>query len=93
MQKAVRAPDNIRRSTTERKQMDVKAFEMAMAREMLFGLAVGLIALILSIWITYLVIKNAIRDGINESRLGDKWRASVASAQSMEDMPDMKAER
>ena len=46
--------------------MDVKAFEMAMAREMLFGLAVGLIALILSIWITYLVIKNAIRDGINE---------------------------
>ena len=73
--------------------MDVKAFEMAMAREMLFGLVVGLIALILSIWITYLVIKNAIRDGINESRLGDKWRASVASAQSMEDMPDMKAER
>ena len=73
--------------------MDVRAFEIAIAREMLFGLAVGLIALILSIWITYLVIKNAIRDGINESRLGDKWRASVASAQSMEDMPDMKAER
>ena len=73
--------------------MDVKALEMAMAREMLFGLAVGLLALILSIWITYLVIKNAIRDGINESRLGDKWRASVASAQSAEDMPDMKAER
>ena len=65
--------------------MDVKAFEMAMAREMLFGLAVGLIALILSIWITYLVIKNAIRDGINESRLGDKWRASVASAQNTRD--------
>lgn len=67
--------------------MDVKAFEM------LFGLAVGLLALILSIWVTYLVIKNAIRDGINESRLGDKWRASVASAQSMEDTPDMRAER
>lgn len=73
--------------------MDVKAFEMAIAREMLFGLAVALIALILSIWVTYLVIKNAIRDGINESRLGDKWRASVASAQSAEDIPDMKAER
>lgn len=73
--------------------MDVKAFEMAMAREMLFGLAVGLLALILSVWITYLVIKNAIRDGINESRLGDKWRTSVASAQGVEDMPDMKAER
>lgn len=73
--------------------MDVKAFEMAMAREMLFGLAVGLIALILSIWITYLVIKNAIRDGINESRLGDKWRASVASAQNTRDGLDMRAER
>ena len=73
--------------------MDVRAFEIAIAREMLFGLAVALIALILSIWVTYLVIKNAIRDGINESRLGDKWRASVASAQSMEDMPDMRAER
>ena len=73
--------------------MDVKAFEMAMAREMLFGLAVALIALILSIWITYLVIKNAIRDGINESRLGDKWRASVVSAEAMKDMPDMRADR
>mgnify|MGYP003590352466 FL=1 len=73
--------------------MDLKAFEMAMAREMLFGLAVGLLALILSIWITYLVIKNAIRDGINESRLGDKWRASVASAQNTRDGLDMRAER
>ncbi len=73
--------------------MDVKAFEMAMAREMLFGLAVGLLALILSIWVTYLVIKNAIRDGINESRLGDKWRASVASAQNTRDGLDMRAER
>ena len=73
--------------------MDVKAFEMAMAREMLCGLAVGLLALILSIWITYLVIKNAIRDGINESRLGDKWRASVASAQNTRDGLDMRAER
>ena len=73
--------------------MDVRAFEIAIAREMLFGLAVGLIALILSIWITYLVIKNAIRDGINESRLGDKWRASVASAQNTRDGLDMRAER
>lgn len=73
--------------------MDVKALEMAMAREMLFGLAVGLIALILSIWITYLVIKNAIRDGINESRLGDKWQASVERAQNTRDEPDMRAER
>lgn len=73
--------------------MDVKAFEMAVAREMLFGLAVALIALILSIWITYLVIKNAIRDGINESRLGDRWTQSVINAQSVKDMPDMRAER
>ena len=73
--------------------MDVRAFEIAIAREMLFGLAVGLIALILSIWITYLVIKNAIRDGINESRLGDKWQASVVNAEAMKNMPDMRAER
>lgn len=73
--------------------MDVRAFEIAIAREMLFGLAVGLIALILSIWITYMVIKNAIRDGINESRLGDKWQASVERAQNTRDEPDMRAER
>ena len=73
--------------------MDVRAFEIAIAREMLFGLAVGLIALILSIWITYLVIKNAIRDGINESQLGDKWQASVERAQNTRDEPDMRAER
>ena len=74
----------------------MQTFEAAMTRAMIFEIAVLLIALILSIWITYLVIKNAIRDGINESRLGDRWRQAVDTAKgtnSTAEIPDMRAER
>ncbi len=70
-------------------------FEIAMTRAMLFELAVLLIVLILTIWISYLVLKNAIRDGINESKLGDRWRQTVerTTANNQGDLPDMRAER
>lgn len=74
----------------------MQTFEAAMTRAMIFEIAVLLIALILSIWITYLVIKNAIRDGINESRLGDRRRQAVDTAKgtsSTAEIPDMRAER
>jgi hypothetical protein len=38
----------------------------------------------------YLVIKAAVRDGINEANRASRWAKSVTSA---EDMPDMRAER
>lgn len=72
----------------------MSAFEIEMTRALLFELAVLLIALMLSIWITYLVIKNAIRDGINESRLGDRWTRAVEVARAdTEGLPPMRAER
>ncbi len=70
-------------------------FDVAMTRAMLFELAVLLIVLMLTIWISYLVLKNAIRDGINESKLGDRWRPTPERNPTSKaaDLPDMRAER
>lgn len=54
----------------------------------LIGTAVGL-------WVLYYVIKSAIRDGINESQLTDRWRALVVAATNgpaRETLPDMRAD-
>ncbi|WP_382160391.1 hypothetical protein [Hydrogenophaga sp. ANAO-22] len=59
-------------------------FEIAMRREVFQMIVLGAIASTISFLITmyvlYIVIKNAVRDGINESRLTDNWRGRVAAA-------------
>lgn len=72
----------------------LQAFQTELTRAALFFFAIQLIALIIGIWITYVVIKCAIRDGINESRLGDRWSRAVDSSRSQTaDLPPMRAER
>lgn len=74
--------------------MNLHSLEVELTRVALFWFAVNLVALIVGIWITYLVIKNAIRDGINESRLGDRWTRAVERAREDPDaLPPMRAER
>ncbi len=46
-----------------------KAIEEAMVRAALFQLAIGVAVTILMFWLTYLVIKAGVRDGIRESGL------------------------
>lgn len=46
-----------------------KAIEEAMLRAALFQLAVAIAITILMFWLTYLVIKAGVRDGIRESGL------------------------
>lgn len=59
-------------------------FEVAMRREAFQMIVLGLITYAVSFAITmyvlYIVIKNAVRDGINQSRLTDNWRGRVAAA-------------
>ncbi|RYH64327.1 MAG: hypothetical protein EON54_06700 [Alcaligenaceae bacterium] len=77
--------------------MDFKAFEIEMTRLMLFWVAVSIVSTVLGFWISYLVIKCAIRDGINESRLGDRWQQTVqrtaAPVTARAELPDMRADR
>lgn len=49
----------------------------AFGQLMIFWAAISLLAMLIGLWITYAVLKAAIRDGINESRLGDKWTREV----------------
>lgn len=78
--------------------------DFAMPREfaqfLIFSLAVSFVSLLLGIWIAYAVLKAAIRDGINASKLPDILRRSVAAAgteergkRPAEAMPPIRAER
>lgn len=55
----------------------MKALEIELTRLAVFWAALELVALLIGLWLLYLVIKSAIRDGINESRLGDSWTRAV----------------
>ena len=70
------------------------AFQADMMRAQLFEIAVLLIALIVSAWLTYLVIKAAIRDGIKESGLvRNNWERTVERHEARKsDLPDMRAD-
>ncbi|SDO08238.1 hypothetical protein SAMN05216303_101446 [Rhodoferax sp. OV413] len=70
------------------------AIEADILRAQIFELGVLLIALILSAWITYIVIKAAIRDGINESGLvRNSWERTVERHETRKsDLPEMRAD-
>lgn len=73
--------------------LNLRALEAEMNRQMIFWAAIELIAIIVFFWVLYVVIKNAIRDGINESRLGDRWTRAVVRSQNTAELPDIRAER
>jgi hypothetical protein len=71
---------------------NIKAFEAELTRFAIFSIALEIIALILFFLILYWVIKSAIRDGINESRLGER-RTVFTAREETKDLPPMRAER
>lgn len=77
--------------------MNLQALETEMQRAAIFELAIFLIALMIGLWLTYLVIKHAIRDGINESDLVNSWQKTARSALEAEantrHIPDVKPDR
>lgn len=71
---------------------NIKGFEAELTRIAIFSVAMEIIALILFFWVLYVVIKSAIRDGINESRLGER-RTVITAREETKDFPPMRAER
>lgn len=75
--------------------MNLHALQAEMQRQALFELGVLLIVLAIACWITYAILKAAIRDGIRESGLVDTWATAVrrSNAEETKNLPDMRAER
>lgn len=74
--------------------MDFSSFETQMTQLAIFWTAVEVIAFVLGMWVLYIVIKCAIRDGIKESGLVRTWATTAEKAKSdLGDLPEMRADR
>ena len=78
----------------------VRAMEIELQRQALISLIVLIVFFAITMWVLYLVIKAAIRDGIRESGLLERrsatWASTVRSSSSPDtipQMPEMRAER
>lgn len=76
------------------------AMNAEITRQLIFGAAIWLLGWMLFFWLLYLVVKAAVRDGINESRMGDRWKQAVQKASSQwhdttvtADLPPMHADK
>lgn len=77
--------------------LEIEAMQTQLTRATIFLIAGQLVFLACMFWVLYLVLKSAIRDGINESRLGDSWKAQVRAAERTDaeggKLPPIRAER
>ena len=72
--------------------LNLKAFEAELTRLTIFWTAMEVIAWILLLWALYHVVKAAVRDGINESRLGERAPRAHRTTE-LKDLPPMHADR
>ena len=74
--------------------MQMTQLEFELARAGLFVIGVWVISTAIGLWVMYWLIKSAIRDGINESRLVDSWAKTVAKERKPDlgNLPDMRAD-
>ena len=61
--------------------MNIQVLDAELTRLTLAYLAASLIGFMVSMWVLYIVIKAAIRDGIQESGLVDTWDKAVRGTQ------------
>ncbi len=74
-------------------EIQLAALRQDMLREQIFLLAITVILIGVMCWVSYLVIRAAIRDGIKESGLLEAIRAPRRTiSQSSSDLPDMRAD-
>lgn len=66
--------------------------ELFTTRELLFWLGLAALSSLISMWVAYMVIKAAVRDGIEESGLIRNWNTVVADRRNAGDLPDMRAD-
>jgi hypothetical protein len=59
--------------------MDINVFQGELLRLQIFWVATSLITFMITMWVLCLVVKAAVRDGINESAMVDTWKSRVAA--------------
>lgn len=76
--------------------MNLNALEIELTRQAIFFFCIYVICLAIGFWITYLMIKAAVREGIRESGLLDRWQHSIRKSNAQSDtsvhLPDMRAD-
>ena len=73
----------------------MQGLTIELTQGLLLGVVLSAIASTLAMWVLYITIKAAVRDGIKESGLGDTWGKTVAQAelvQAMSKLPEMRAD-
>lgn len=76
--------------------MDFRALEIELTKAAAWAVFAEALAFAIGMLILYFVLKAAIRDGINESKMADTWRRHVNTARASEgvqDLPPMRADR
>lgn len=78
----------------------LRALEIELQRQALISLLILIVLFAMAMWVLYLVLKAAIRDGIRESGLLEARRSNrvpavhvAAGSETIPPMPDMRAER
>jgi hypothetical protein len=72
---------------------NLKEWEAEVTRATIHMAMWEIAAFIVFFLVLYVVVKAAVRDGINEANKANRWAKSVTSEEAMKDMPDMRAER
>jgi heme/copper-type cytochrome/quinol oxidase subunit 2 len=78
----------------------LNALQAEIQRQVLIAMLISVVCFVVTMWVLYMVIKAAIRDGIQESGLIENRRASWSSAvtaasgpDTVPHMPEMRADR
>lgn len=76
--------------------MNFETLQIELTKMAAWAIFAEAIAFAAGMMVLYFVLKAAIRDGINESKMGDTWRRHVNVARTTEevkDLPPMRADR
>jgi hypothetical protein len=69
-------------------QASLNALQAEIQRQVLIGVLLSVVCFVVTMWVLYMVIKAAIRDGIQESGLIESRRAPWSSAVKAAGRPD-----
>jgi len=72
--------------------LNTRALENEMAQLTIFWIALELGVLLITVWVLYMVIKAAIRDGIRESGIVETLRYRPRPSPQEQNLPDFRAD-
>lgn len=71
----------------------LEQFQIEVTRWTIAAIAWEIVAALVFFLLLYLTVKAAVRDGINESKMTNRWTRAVEQSREGTDLPDMRADR